>query len=105
MNPIQRALTAVAQEFGIDVEDLLSQRRGPAVTYRLIGYYLARHTTRASYPQIGRAFGGRDHSTIMHGVARAEAKLREDPDLGARVMLLKRRLRREAELERATWAA
>lgn len=102
---IQRAIGAVAHEFGVDVEDLLSHRRGAALTYRQIGYYLARHTTRATYPQIGRAFGNRDHTTIMYGVARAEQRMRADPDLMVRVLMLKRRLRREAELEREILAA
>lgn len=67
----------VAKAFGITLEELLSQsRKSKLVLARQTFYALARQWTVKSFPEIGRATGGRDHSTIVHG-ARSMEWLRE----------------------------
>lgn len=68
------------------MNDILSLRRAPEVTdARHIAMYLSRVLTRKSYPTIAHAFGDMDHSTIMHGCRRIEARLQDDPGLQKRV--------------------
>ncbi|MDF1801711.1 helix-turn-helix domain-containing protein [Thalassovita sp.] len=62
----------VADAFGITVADLQSKRRDSRVTTpRQIAYLLAHDGLGISLPRIGAYFGGRDHTTILHGVRRA----------------------------------
>lgn len=64
---IQRA---VAEHFGMRLAEMTSHRRARAVARpRQVAMYLARELTPLSLPQIGRHFGGRDHTTVMHAVA------------------------------------
>jgi hypothetical protein len=78
---IQRATAA---RCGVPVSELLSERRGQRVSKaRHLAMYLARELTLKSFPEIGYAFGGRDHSTVLHGVRRIEAKLPFDGELAA----------------------
>ena len=64
----------VAEAFGVTVADLKSDRRTHAVTYpRQVAMYLCRELTDLSLPKIGQAFGGRDHTTVMH----ADRKIRQ----------------------------
>ena len=59
----------VCRKHGCTISDLKSERRHKnLVQARHEAFYLARMTTIQSYPQIGRFFGGRDHSTVVHGV-------------------------------------
>ncbi len=67
-------MTATAQYFGVTVEDLCgSSRSRVLVTARQIAMYLCRELTDLSLPKIGQAFGGRDHTTVMH----ADRKIRQ----------------------------
>lgn len=69
----------VCSGFGITELDLLSRRSGRTQAKpRQVGYWLARHATSASLPEIGRAFD-RDHSTVMHGIAQVDARMAADP--------------------------
>jgi chromosomal replication initiator protein len=54
--------------------------------------YLARKHTRLSFPELGREFGGRDHSTIQHGYHKVEQDLASDPDLVHQVRLVEQSL-------------
>lgn len=64
----------------IDRLDLLARdRRPPIAEARKVAMYVAREVTGASYPAIGRAFDGRDHSTVMAAIRAAEADIAEDP--------------------------
>ncbi len=65
----QMILEATSDEFGFSVEELCGpNRRRPLVTARQVSMYVFRELTEFSYPAIGREFGGRDHSTVMHAV-------------------------------------
>ena len=68
----------VAEYYGIRVADLLSKRRNRSITRpRQIAMALAKELTSHSLPEIGDAFGGRDHTTVLHACKRV-VKLRED---------------------------
>jgi chromosomal replication initiator protein len=64
---ITRIQEAVSQRFGVTLDELVSPRRSQAVAYpRQVAMYLSRELTDASLPMIGREFGGRDHTTVIH---------------------------------------
>ena len=84
----------VADHYGLKQSDLLCERRTRAVARpRHVAMYLAKQLTTRSYPDIGRRFGGRDHTTVLHAVKRIEALKTEDPALAAEVELLARKLK------------
>jgi chromosomal replication initiator protein len=65
-----------AATFGVTVRDIVSQRRNAdAVMARQCGMWLARRLTELSLPQIGRLFGGRDHTTVLHAISRVEQRI------------------------------
>jgi chromosomal replication initiator protein len=70
-----------AEAFGISLEQLLSSSRAAPVAWpRQVAMYLARELTDQTLPQIGRAFGGRNHTTVMHACRRTAERIAEDPD-------------------------
>ena len=70
---IADCLKVVEEAFGVTRGDLLSARRGREVARpRQVAYWLAKKVTLHSLPEIGRAIGGRHHTTIMAGVKRVE---------------------------------
>ncbi len=71
--------TAACKHFGISTEELLSPVRTARIAWpRQVAMYLARELTEESLPAIGRQFGGRDHTTVMHACRRADARLHDD---------------------------
>ncbi|MGH9188329.1 MAG: helix-turn-helix domain-containing protein, partial [Acidimicrobiales bacterium] len=71
-------LEATSTMFGFAVEELLSKSRSrPLVTARQIAMYVCRENTDLSFPQIAKAFGKGDHTTVMHAVSKIEAQMRE----------------------------
>ena len=71
-------LEATSVMFGFPIEDLTSQsRRRPLVTARQIGMYVFRELTSYSYPMIGREFGGRDHTTVIHAYEKIQEQMKE----------------------------
>ena len=84
----------VAAYFDITVDDLHSKRRTKTVVRpRHIAMYLAKTLTTRSLPDIGRRFGGRDHSTVIHAVNKIADQLPSDAVLSDDVEALRRRLR------------
>ncbi len=80
-----------ARYFGLRVADLKSPaRRRPLVVARGVAMYLARQLTRKSYEQIGDYFGGRDHTTVIHGCRRIEKLLQRDRGTRQAIAELKR---------------
>lgn len=72
--PLEAIMRAVSIATGVPLMDLKSERRFvPATRARAIFYVAARELTPKSLPAIGRACGGRDHSTILHGISRVTA--------------------------------
>jgi len=79
IDQIQRA---VADFFSVKVSDLKAQNRAKAIAFpRQIAMYLSRQLTHASLSEIGRAFGGKDHTTVLHAVDKLQTLLQEDPKL------------------------
>jgi chromosomal replication initiator protein len=74
----QVILEATAKAFGFTVDELCGKsRRRPLVTARQIGMYVFRELTDFSYPAIGREFGGRDHTTVIHAVEKVSTLMKE----------------------------
>ncbi len=70
---------AVSARFGLSILELCSPRRSQAVAYpRQVAMYLSRELTDASLPKIGKEFGGRDHTTVMHANAKITRLISED---------------------------
>ncbi|WP_394761109.1 chromosomal replication initiator protein DnaA [Phenylobacterium sp.] len=85
---------AVSEHYGLKQADLISERRARAVARpRQVAMWLAKQITTRSLPDIGRRFGGRDHTTVLHGVRRIEALKAEDPVIARDVDVLLRKLR------------
>lgn len=83
----------VADYYQIKFADLLSARRAREVARpRQVAMYLAKRLTPRSLPEIGRRFGGRDHTTVMHAVKRIDALRAADRELDADVAQLSRML-------------
>ncbi len=76
---IPRIQEAVSQRFGVTLDELVSPRRSQAVAYpRQVAMYLSRELTDASLPMIGKQFGGRDHTTVIHAKDKISRLIRED---------------------------
>ena len=85
---------ATAAHFKISVDDILSKRRTKTVVRpRHIAMYLAKTMTTRSLPDIGRRFGGRDHSTVIHAVNKVAGALESDSALNADIESVRRQLR------------
>lgn len=78
---IREIQKAVCKHFRLSLAELLSDcRQLRFVRPRQAGFYLAREFTRKSLPEIGRAFGGRDHTTVLHGLRKMDELIyRNDP--------------------------
>lgn len=75
---------AVCQHFGVSLIDLVSQRRPVRlVEARHVAMWLAKNLTEYSLPQIGAAFGGRDHTTVLHAVRKVDAQRAADPEFAS----------------------
>ncbi|MBY0226678.1 MAG: chromosomal replication initiator protein DnaA [Hyphomicrobium sp.] len=73
---IEDILRVVSRHFGVSKGDLLSQRRHRSVVWpRQIGMWLAKQLTARSLPEIGRRFGNRDHTTVLHAIRKIEGEL------------------------------
>jgi chromosomal replication initiator protein len=84
---------AVAQYFDLRVAELLSRRRTKAIAVpRQIAMYLAKEMTTRSYPDLARRFGGRDHTTVIHGVRRVASLMEADSGFAETVASIRRTL-------------
>jgi len=76
---IRRIQETVSERFGMTINELCSAKRSQAIAYpRQVAMYLSRALTDSSLPKIGKEFGGRDHTTVMHANAKIEGLIRED---------------------------
>jgi chromosomal replication initiator protein len=83
----------VARHFNVSRADMLSSRRtANVVRPRQIAMYLAKMLTLRSLPEIGRRFGGRDHTTVLHAVRKIESLAEKDQALADEIDVLKRML-------------
>jgi chromosomal replication initiator protein len=83
----------VARQYNVSRADLLSSRRtANVVRPRQVAMYLAKTLTLRSLPEIGRRFGGRDHTTVLHAVRKIESLVGSDTTLAEEIEVLKRQL-------------
>ena len=79
---IQQIQKAVAQTYKLTNEELISKNNARQISHpRQVAMYLCKHLTKHSYPEIGRAFGGKHHTTVMHSVEKIEAQVTTDETL------------------------
>jgi len=95
---IKKIQIVVCMHFGVAVDDVLSARRTANVVLpRQIAVYLAKLLTPRSLPEIGRLFGGRDHTTILHAIRKIEALRQSDERIAGYITALIAQLGREGE--------
>jgi len=86
---------AVADHFDLRVADMTSRRRPASIALpRQVAMYLSRHLTRGSLVEIGEAFGGRDHGTVIHACRKVADRIRSEPGLRDSIARLEERLKR-----------
>lgn len=90
---IEEIQRKVAEHYNIRLSDMIGPKRLRNIARpRQIAMYLAKQLTPRSLPEIGRRFGGRDHTTIMHGVRKIEELMSTDSQLADDLQMLKRLL-------------
>jgi chromosomal replication initiator protein len=83
----------VAEYYNIKLSDMHSSRRSTNIARpRQVAMYLCKQLTTRSLPEIGRKFGGKDHTTVMHGIKRVQELMREDTELKEDIERLQRTL-------------
>jgi chromosomal replication initiator protein len=76
---IERIQELVSERFSLSLEELCGDRRSQNIVYpRQVAMYLSRELTDSSLPKIGREFGGRDHTTVIHATSKIARMIRED---------------------------
>ncbi|HET6643308.1 MAG TPA: chromosomal replication initiator protein DnaA [Gaiellaceae bacterium] len=76
---IERIQDEVSERFGLSKEELIGDKRSQNIVYpRQVAMYLSRELTDSSLPKIGRHFGGRDHTTVIHATSKIARLIRED---------------------------
>ena len=87
---VEDIIRAVCHEFGVSKIDLIGCRRNREIVRpRQVAMYLAKKVTGRSLPEIGRRIGGRDHTTVLHGIRKIEARVTLDTNLATRVERIK----------------
>lgn len=90
---IEEIQRKVAEHYNVRLSDMIGPKRLRVIARpRQVAMYLAKQMTSRSLPEIGRRFGGRDHTTIMHGIRKIEELMAGDTQLADDVQLLKRLL-------------
>ncbi|MGI8604822.1 MAG: chromosomal replication initiator protein DnaA [Verrucomicrobiales bacterium] len=91
---IDKIQRIVAEHFDVRLADMTSKRRPASIAFpRQIAMSLARDMTRSSYSEIGQAFGGRDHGTVMHACKLVAGRTADDSQLRGTLLLLESRLK------------
>jgi len=76
---IERIQEITSDRFGLSLEELCGDRRSQNIVYpRQVAMYLSRELTDSSLPKIGKQFGGRDHTTVIHATSKIARMIRED---------------------------
>ena len=90
---IEEIQRKVSEHYSIRLSDMIGPKRLRTIARpRQVAMYLAKQLTPRSLPEIGRRFGGRDHTTIIHGVRKIEELMSIDSQLSDDLQLLKRML-------------
>jgi chromosomal replication initiator protein len=92
---IEDILRIVSRHYAVTRADIVSQRRHRSVVWpRQIGMYLAKQLTSRSLPEIGRRFGDRDHTTVLHAIRKIDRELAANTRLRDEIETLKSQLSR-----------
>lgn len=92
---VDRIQKAVCEEFRVTLTDMTSKRRARVIARpRQVAMYLSKKLTKRSLPDIGRRFGGRDHTTVMHAVKRIDSLRAEDAAFNAQIEAVETVLKR-----------
>jgi chromosomal replication initiator protein len=76
---IEKIQAIISERFGLSLDELCGDKRSQAIVYpRQVAMYLSRELTDSSLPKIGREFGGRDHTTVIHATSKIQRLIRED---------------------------
>jgi chromosomal replication initiator protein len=76
---VERIQETVVERFGISLQELTGDRRSQSIVYpRQVAMYLCRELTDSSLPKIGKKFGGRDHTTVIHATSKIAKLIQED---------------------------
>jgi chromosomal replication initiator protein len=76
---VERIQETVIDRFGISMQELVGDRRSQSIVYpRQVAMYLCRELTDSSLPKIGKKFGGRDHTTVIHATSKIAKLIQED---------------------------
>ena len=79
---IESIQKAVAEQFGLRIAEIKAKNNSRVIVFpRQIAMYMAKHLTDASLPEIGRQFGGKHHTTVLHSVDKIEQQRKTDKDL------------------------
>ena len=90
---VERIQEIVCKHFHVETADMLSKARHRSVSHaRHVAMFLCRQRLKCSFPEIGRAFANRDHTTVMSAVRKVEAMRDRDPELRAHIDEIDRRL-------------
>lgn len=91
---LEQIRRAVGQYYGFSQTILIAQRRtAPVVHARQVAMYLAKTLSLRSLPEIGRRFGNRDHTTVLHAVRKIEALIKTEGSVGAEIEAITAELR------------
>lgn len=95
---MRRIQLAVCDEYKVSLQDLLSARRAAhVVEARQVSMYLIKEVTLRSLPEIGRKFGGRDHTTVLHSVRKIAARVESDESFAVNVARIKSQFAKEED--------
>jgi hypothetical protein len=84
---------AVCKYYGVKLEEMLSQRRtADIVLPRQVAMFLCKELTSRSLPELGRRFGGRDHTTVLHGVRKIPRIAYDDASLAQDLVIIREKL-------------
>lgn len=98
-NMVQHIRRTVAREFGVTLAELDCQRRSKEfIAPRHVAMYLCKEMTLKSLAEIGRKFGGRDHTTVLNACRKMPGRMKQSPELCSQVVELQAKL--EADIAR-----
>jgi chromosomal replication initiator protein len=90
---IEEIIRKVADHYNLRMSDMISARRSRSISRpRQLAMFLAKNLTSKSLPEIGRRFGGRDHTTVIHAVKKIEELKNKDLQIAEEVEILRRML-------------
>jgi chromosomal replication initiator protein len=91
---IDNIIRVTADYFSLSPNDLKNKKRSQNIVFpRHLAMYIAREITEYSTTEVGQAFGGRDHATVMHGCQKIEERIRSDPTMDSTIQTLIRMIK------------